>query len=163
MLVQEFFNKVQENLSKEIGEVKLATLSTPSEESTWLTWNNKKIVETVGGIPFAFLPEDQSYNLFFFPIKEDVVKLQYIEVIETNKGLGTKILNCILDAADEVGIKIEIFSSPFKSKYANISSIKTPRSIKKLQMIDNWRLINWYRDFGFKSISKKTPYKLEYN
>lgn len=157
-----FFGKVNENLTNTIGKVDYNALPYATEELSWVLWNNKRITEVSNTQHWLYEPEDESYRLVISVASQNSVKLQYIEVLEEGKGLGTTIMNCILDAADELGIQIDVFASPFKTKYANVPMSKLTRAMKKAQVKDTIRLINWYREFNFVSVDKKTPFILTY-
>ena len=98
----------------------------------------------------------------FSILGEDTVGLQYIEVFKEGKGMGTTILNIILDAADKYGVTIDVFASPFKCKYGNVPVNLIQRFMYKSMMKDTLRLINWYRDFDFVSTNKKEPFRMQY-
>jgi len=161
--LEKFLEQVNKNLTRQLGEVDYNSLPYATKESTWIIWNKKRIYEELNTQHWLFNPKNEDYDLMISIINEDTVSLQYIEVKEEGKGMGTEIVNCVLDAADDFDITVEVFASPFKTKYANVPVNKLTRKMLVSQQSAVVKLMNWYRSFDFKSISKKEPYKLIYN
>jgi hypothetical protein len=87
--------------------------------------------------------ENDIYKLKFCALNENLVELYWIEVYNNNKGIGTKLMNDILDAADEVNVEIKLIPIPLYSFNDDLES--------------KIRLRNWYKSFGFRSKSTLTP------
>jgi len=81
--------------------------------------------------------ETDCYRLQFIPSTTNCVELYWIEVKDGQecKGIGTKLINTILDIADEYGIRIKAIPCNFKNQ-GNVE--------------DLYRLRDWYRSFGFR-------------
>jgi hypothetical protein len=90
-----------------------------------------------------YMYENDIYKLKFCALGENLVELYWIEVYENNKGIGTKLMNYILDAADEVSVEIKLIPIPFNTFRSDFES--------------RIRLRNWYKSFGFYSKSTLTP------
>ena len=71
---------------------------------------------------------------FTYNEKNDCIELWWLEVTKKNAGLGTEIMNAILDTIDELSMKLYLTPVPFaaqartKKDYANAF----------------YRLRNWY-------------------
>jgi GNAT superfamily N-acetyltransferase len=94
---------------------------------TWTEW-----VNNVGGIGY----ETDEFNLVFAEKSTDTIELYMIEAKQRGKGIGTDLMNKVLDLADELGVNIQLVPTPYKnvddSKYCSF-------------------LREWYASFGFKS------------
>ena len=90
-----------------------------------------------------FLYENDVCKLQFYELTESIVELFWIEVNYKNKGMGTLLLNKILDAADEVNVEIKLIPIPLHSCEFDFESKR--------------RLRNWYESFGFRSKSTLSP------
>ena len=160
--LKEFFEEINTDLEQELGKVDHYARPTIAEEASWVIWNKKRYKEVINAQMLVFTPENKDYRLMFSILGEDTVGLQYIEVMEEGKGVGTTILNIILDAADKYGITIDVFASPFKCKYGKVPVNLLKGFMFKSMTKDTFRLINWYRDFDFVSTNKKEPFRMQY-
>ena len=88
-----------------------------------------------------FVTDD--YTVKFCPSSNGVIELFKIEVRTQRKGLGTDLMNTILDVCDYTNIKCELIPID----YINCYGKSTPIDI----------LIQWYGSFGFKK-SKLTEF-----
>ena len=160
--LKKFFKEVNTDLQQELGKVDYMSTPSAAEEASWVIWNKKRYKEVINTQMWVFIPEKKDYRLMFSILGADTVGLQYIEVFKEGKGMGTTILNIILDAADKYGITIDVFASPFKCKYGNVPVGKVKGFMFKSMSKDTLRLINWYRDFDFVSTNKKEPFRMQY-
>jgi GNAT superfamily N-acetyltransferase len=94
-------------------------------------------------LPAAFFDtDDYTIQLFF---DGGSVELHIIEVYNRNKGLGTELMNHLLDTADDMGVKIKLIPIAYKS-------------CNTADFLENcFRLKRYYMDFNFVS-SKISPY-----
>jgi hypothetical protein len=88
-----------------------------------------------------FVTDD--YTVKFCPSSNGVIELFKIEVRTQRKGLGTDLMNTILDVCDYTNIKCELIPI----EYINCYEKSTPIDI----------LTQWYGSFGFKK-SKLTEF-----
>lgn len=91
---------------------------------------------------------NEKIKIQFTPVDSNTVELQWIEVYDNGKGLGSDLMNDILDVSDKTQIKVKVLPVDFKFKeyggYLN-------------------RLRDWYKSFGFTSkIYNNTPYLYYY-
>lgn len=80
-----------------------------------------------------FLTDD--YRLVFIPHLNDQINLYKIEVREPNKGVGTSLMNTILDICDELDLVCVLHPTQF----TNCFGVHSDRTF----------LIEWYESFGF--------------
>lgn len=84
------------------------------------------------------------YKLIFSEYDNQTVELWWIEVFNKGIGLGTEILNSILNVSDELEIRVRVIPVDFDNKEKKIENLI--------------RLRDWYKSFGFKSIDyNRTP------
>ncbi len=131
-----------------------------SIEKTWTTYDNKPYGEAIEGIYLVM--ENKEFVLNFVEITDNAISLTYINVYNQGQGLGTELMNTILDVADEVQVAITTFASPFKDKYANIPAEELTRSMKRYMTKSTNKLIEWYESFDFGRYIPGKPYKLIY-
>jgi len=112
---------------------------------------------------------DECISLTFTEVSEDTIELYFIEVLnEQCKGVGTNMINTILDVSDELGLNVKVIPSPFRTNNKFGDMIKEMENInlirKELKNVDTTyeRLKGWYRSFGFKNKSILQPYTLYY-
>jgi len=70
----------------------------------------------------------------------DTVELYWLENISGKKGIGTNLMNILLDIADELNIKVRLCAVPFAAKKIFSNSDTYKAAI---------RLYNFYMDFDF--------------
>ena len=87
--------------------------------------------------------EGESFKITFNELSENSVELFWIEVWDKNNGIGTNLLNKILDAADELNLEIRVIPIPFNKMPFDWNAKR--------------RLKEWYESFNFKSKSTLTP------
>ena len=155
-----FFALLEESLMSFSEDFKAGTSGVMREEVSWAIWKGKRYTEVVNTIHVAF--SATTYNLAISILSKDKVAIQFLAATEKGKGIGTKVVNAILDAAEDSGVIVEVFASPFDSKYADVPVNKLTRAMKEEQERSIIRLIDWYRSFGFESLDKKFPFKLQY-
>ncbi len=89
---------------------------------------------------------DECIDIEILEYDKNTYELYWLEVKGTKcKGIGSKILNHILDACEEHNIKLTLIPVPLTAK--------TWKSNKELTM----RLIDWYKSFGFIQVNKSSP------
>ena len=90
--------------------------------------------------------EDECMKLQIMERSSTEVELFWIETGEKCKGLGSDIVNSILDTADELKKNVVVLPVDFDTEWSGMSPINYLR-----------RLRAWYKSFGFKSYSPITP------
>lgn len=93
----------------------------------------KRYHEQKDNVP-TFNMENECFKLSFLQHDENTVELYWIETFEKCKGMGSDLMNTILDVADDLGIDIRTIPADFdgvKGKY------------------DIFTLRKWYESFGF--------------
>jgi len=103
--------------------------------------SSKRYIETKLNCPIATF-ETSSYILRFIPDGNQSVELYWIETTKKGNGLGTDLMNIILDISDEMNIKIKAIPSDF-DEYKGSNKIPGKGYLPELR--------DWYRSFGFKS------------
>jgi len=103
--------------------------------------STKRYIETKLNCPIATF-ETTSYILKFIPDGNQSVELYWIETTKRGNGLGTDLINVILDISDEMNVKIKTIPADF-DKYKDSDKIHGRGYLPELR--------DWYRSFGFKS------------
>lgn len=158
--LETFFGLLEQYLKQFSEEFGAGYTAEPVEEASWAIWKGKRYTEITNTIHCAF--RSSTYNLGIALLTQDKVGIQFLSVTDKGKGTGTKVINAILDAAEDSGITVEVFATPFDSKYADVPVSKLTRAMKEEQELSIIRLMDWYRSFGFESMDKKFPFKLQY-
>lgn len=84
------------------------------------------------------------YKLIFSEHDNQTVELWWIQVYDKGNGLGTEIMNKILNVSNELGIRVRVIPVDIDNKE------------KKLENLN--RLRDWYKSFGFQTINfNRTP------
>ena len=79
----------------------------------------------------------QDYSVTFCPSNKGVIELFTIEIKNPRRGIGTNLMNLILDVCDNMNIKCALIPvGEFRNQYG----MTTPTNV----------LIQWYGSFGFK-------------
>jgi GNAT superfamily N-acetyltransferase len=86
-----------------------------------------------------------SYCLQFSYVNDTTVELGIIEVFEPGKGLGTEVMNHILDTCDELGITVKTVPAPIVPEEEVLYGKRDPNAFKIIQ-----RLRRYYSSLGFK-------------
>ena len=81
-----------------------------------------------------FSMENDCFKLDFCQHDNKTVEIYWLEVKEKCKGMGTEIMNTILDVADEYAVNIRVIPSDFDIKGTNYNI---------------YSLRRWYISFGF--------------
>jgi hypothetical protein len=134
---------------------KFGTLSGYTTDITFCHQVKKVYLDKVYGKPFhyeskeplptAFFETDDYYIQLFFD--GNSVELHIIEVYNGNKGLGTELMNYLLDSADDMKIKVKLIPIAYKSSGT-------------AEFITNThRLKRFYMDFNFVP-SRISPYMI---
>lgn len=112
------------NLDHELKLIDHDFISVPFKSKTYTREYFKKIRHTI---------HSDQIQVEFYTKSKDTVELWWMETKPKGKGMGTIILNTILDAADELGLKIILCPIP---------QGKDAMSVTKLRQ--------WYSEFDFK-------------
>ena len=94
---------------------------------------------------FVFDICTETYCLQFSQDSDTALELGIIEVFEPGKGLGTEVMNHILDVADELGITIKTIPAPIVEEDYLFGGKGDPQAFKTIQ-----RLRRYYSSLGFK-------------
>lgn len=92
--------------------------------------------------------QTEEWNLEVIPYNDNGIEIYKIESAQAKSGNGTKLMNMVLDIADELGIQVNLVPVPFTNRFG-------------VEGIDMFKLKTWYTSFGFKS-NKLSKY-LKYN
>ena len=88
--------------------------------------------------------ENDCVKLQMYSLDDNTVELGWIEINQRCKGVGTYIMNCILDTADDLGINVRVLPVDFDC--GNVEPLKYLKWLR-----------SWYKSFGFKPYSQFTP------
>jgi hypothetical protein len=154
------FEGMRRKIRKEFGETQF--YDSNGTESSWCTYKGDTFTETVEGTFVVFMPKKDDYKLIFSVLGDKKIGLHYLEMKKKNLGNGTKMLNIILDIADEYGLEIDVFASPFLSQYAKTPLDKFTPTIIKAYDVAIERLVTYYESFGFVSTDKEMIFKMNY-
>jgi len=91
---------------------------------------------TVNSICAKFITEE--WTLIITPFNDGGIEIYKIEASKSKGGIGTKLMNMVLDAADELGVSVNLVPVPFTNRYG-------------IEGINKYKLISWYVSFGFKA------------
>ena len=153
-----FVLQLNESLNNNLGNVDWGVST--GNETSWIYYKSEFIEEKVHASFINFYPENESYMLMLRIDGEKSIGIQYLEVVNEGKGIGTEIMNCILDAAEDNNITASVFACAFKHKLASKKISDYTKEEKTIVDKANDRLISWYRSFGFQS--KSRPFLLNY-
>ena len=132
-------------LGEPIGGKKYITVTSPYMMKSF---NSYSIKEKRSEYPFFLEWNDKDY-VIQLGIDEDFKSL-YLHAIQVNvkgKGIGTKLMNTILDHCDKNNLTIRLHAFP-------IECSKDPFKFNIKNIIPSYiRLKNWYQEFGFKLLS----------
>jgi len=138
--LEDFFSKPQNVLSFVMGQFVDNNGYDPNEvvpnvfnKGTETFWKGKLWTEWKEDV-FGLGLSTDDFNLVLTACTSEIVEIYMIEAKTRNKGIGTDIMNKILDIADEFGITIKLVPSPYK----NINDEKYYNFLRE-----------WYRSFGF--------------
>ena len=107
----------------------------------------KNYKESKTKVPQVWM-KTECFKLCFIQHNSNTVELYWIETFAKCKGMGTDIMNTILDVADELGVKVRAIPADFDHGHNGTKAFAMLR-----------RLREWYVSFGFQnSIIKKAVY-----
>jgi hypothetical protein len=134
----------------------------------------------------SILIRTKKWTLVFTEGSEKEIELFKIEIKDPYRrtGVGTELMNNILDVSDELNIGVKLIPYSFKtedSEYMknleipkeginedNMNEFDFPRMMKELKnnnkrrLQDTYFLKDWYRSFGFKSVNPTMSPFLKY-
>jgi hypothetical protein len=93
------------------------------------------VVKTTIPQPTVYFDTDAYHICMFY--ENDILELHLMDVMDKGKGLGSKLMNAMLDAADEIGIRVKLIPIAYASS-------DTPSFVD-----DCVRLKRFYMSFGF--------------
>lgn len=120
---------------------KYATCRLPKRFDETFLPNGKPWWRDINGPIDYWTYEDSNMKLTFYTVSERRICLEYIEMFERGKGQGTKMLNSILDLADEFDIEIELVPV----------AVRNNGDWNETKLLCN-RLRRFYMDFEFKAV-----------
>ena len=106
-------------------------------KAIWLDRRGRKpyVVNTTIPQPTVYFDTDDYHICMFY--ENDILELHLMDVMDKGKGLGSKLMNAMLDAADEIGIRVKLIPIAYASS-------DTPSFVD-----DCVRLKRLYMSFGF--------------
>lgn len=88
--------------------------------------------------------QNQNFRLSLTPLNSNTIEIWWIQVFNKGNGLGSDIMNNILDISDEMGIGVKVIPVDIDNEEMKVENL--------------YRLRNWYKSFGFKSRNfNRTP------
>jgi hypothetical protein len=132
--INDTFNVFIKNLSMLIGEPTSRRITNLSHDE----YRGKRrapisIIYNTYAVQFT----TDEYSVTFCPSDNGVVELYKIEIKKPKCGIGTNLMNLILDVCDKMNIKCALIPvGEFRNRYG----MTTPTNV----------LIQWYGSFGFK-------------
>jgi len=143
----ETLNKFRVNLCEKIG-IKSSDWNDYFFEKRLSVNCNNKIFST-SGESFQMEYRTQKFRLGLIPMNNDSIEIWWIEVFNKGTGLGSEIINNILDVSDQLGIGVKVIPVDFDNQEGKIENL--------------YRLRDWYRSFGFESRNSNRTPELYYN
>ena len=119
------------NLDHKVTFIEHDFISVPFKTKEYTKEYFKKIRHTI---------HSDQIQLEFYTKSKDTVELWWMETKPKGQGMGTMLLNNVLDAADELGIKIILCPIPQGEDKMSITKLR-----------------EWYSEFDFKA-NKFNPY-----
>ena len=108
-----------------------------------IVFHKNKIFRTKG-VSYQMKIKNEDYRLSLIPNNSNSIEVWWIQVYKKGNGLGTDIMNNILDVSDELGIGVKVIPVDIDSEEFVKGNL--------------YRLRGWYRSFGFKSRNfERTP------
>lgn len=96
---------------------------------------NKLVEVSVYTHATRFTTDD--WTLFVTPYNNAGIEIYKIEASKAGSGIGTNLMNSVLDIADELNICVNLVPVPFTNRYG-------------IGGINHTKLNEWYMSFGFK-------------
>jgi hypothetical protein len=129
------FNDFVEKFHENIGGTRI--IFSHMTKAIWLDRRGRKpyVVKTTIPQPTVYFDTDAYHICMFY--ENDILELHLMDVVDKGKGLGSKLMNAILDAADEIGIRVKLIPIAYASS-------DTPSFVD-----DCVRLKRFYMSFGF--------------
>jgi len=161
-------------LSKKLGVKPSDWLFQPSypcrTSSTFIPFNQRnrkkqkrKEVKFEKTVP-TFILQTEKFKLIMSAVSEFKVEIFMIKSLKEIKGIGTNLMNNILDVSDELGINVDVIPSDYDVEFRKKFE-ESPDTIKGQGLTKYMKfLVSWYKSFGFKSsmfTPKLTYYPLE--
>ena len=156
--VNNFRNSLHKELTDAFGKVGHGVTYEP--QASWILYKKVKYDYILQGT-FAVYELEGVFKLIIHIKDADNIGIHYLEVEEQGKGIGSDIMNIILDLCDDLKFDVELFATAFKSKYANVPIPELTKNMIKHQDMANQRLRSWYNSFGFRSDMFK-PFMMTY-
>ena len=145
--LHDFRFRVIEDLENAFG--KLIQGITNEPQYSW-GWDKKGEVIQENTGTFAVIQKTGVFELMLHLRGNNTIGLHYLKVYNKGKGMGTNIMNILLDACDDFNFNVELFASSFESEFAKIKyQDLTKKQIEATERA-NQRLRSWYNSFGFK-------------
>ena len=113
-----------------------------SFEKRLMVFHKNKRFRTTG---FSYQMEfkNEDYRLSLIPHNSNTIEIWWIQVYTKGNGLGTDIMNIILDISDELGIGVKVIPVDIDNKECKKGNL--------------YRLRDWYKSFGFIQVNKSSP------
>lgn len=156
--ISNFRLSLHKELTDTFGQVGHGVTYEP--QASWILYKNMKYDYILQGT-FACYELEGVFKMIVHLKDADNIGLHYLEVEEQGKGIGSDIMNIILDLCDDMKFNVELCATAFKSKYADVPVKQLTKYMLKHQEKANQRLRSWYNSFGFKSDLFK-PFMMKY-
>ena len=156
--VNDFKDSLHEELSNTFGKVLAGVTYEP--QASWTMYKGLKYEQHLQGT-FGCYELDGVFKMIIHFKDDKSIGIHYLEVEEQGKGVGTEIINIILDLCDDMKFNVDVFATSFNTKYADVPVKQLTKYMLKHQEKANQRLRSWYNSFGFKSDLFK-PFMMKY-
>ena len=165
MLDDEIQNKIdgfRRSLHKELTDTfgKVGEGITYENQASWTLYKGMKYEQHLQGT-FMCCELKDVFKMIIHLKDGDSIGIHYLEVEEQGKGIGSEIMNIILDLCDDMKFNVDLFATAFNTKYADVPVQQLTKHMIKHQEKANQRLRGWYNSFGFKSDLFK-PFMMKY-
>ena len=143
LLLENFCTRLAENIGFDCDEW------FPHIKDGWVSvfWEQKKRqYENKKSNKHTMKYEDECLKLEIMEVSPTEVEIFWIETKDKCKGMGSDIVNKVLDTADEMGVDVRVLPVDFDTEWSGLEPIQYLR-----------RLREWYKSFGFKYYSPFTP------
>jgi len=144
-VVQMFMGAFVEKYGYDHNKVKASISETKGTETMWKgkLWNSTSTNAGMIGL------QHPTFNLVLSENTTDCIEVYMISAKKQGRGIGTRVMEQVLDLADELGIDVTLIPSPYKNK-------------NDKQYLSFLR--KWYYDLGFdhNMFSPVMKYKAQY-